>query len=140
MKSSSLNSPLHVALHIARQLSLRPRTPPKVLPRHTRPVTSWNGRVLISWPAPANDDDGFAPALCGRHSSAARASPDVADALEGEVDAAVGHLDDHLLNGFVERVRVDAVGGAQLCGPASNLLSLMSMAMMRSALAGARLP
>ena len=23
------------------------------VPRHTRPVTSWNGRVEISWPEPA---------------------------------------------------------------------------------------
>src|SRR5690606_1341298 len=28
--------------------SVRPRAPPKALPRHTRPVTSWNGRVEIS--------------------------------------------------------------------------------------------
>ena len=30
--------------------SVRPRAPPKAVPRHTRPVTSWNGRVAISWP------------------------------------------------------------------------------------------
>jgi hypothetical protein len=50
-----------------------------------------------------------------QHSSAAH-HLDVADALEGEVDAAVGHLDDHLLDGLVVVVRVDAVGGAQLAG------------------------
>uniref|UniRef100_A0A6B0TYL8 Uncharacterized protein n=1 Tax=Ixodes ricinus TaxID=34613 RepID=A0A6B0TYL8_IXORI len=27
--------------------------PPKAQPRHTRPVTSWKGRVEISWPVPA---------------------------------------------------------------------------------------
>ena len=27
---------------------VRPFTPPNAEPRHTRPVTSWNGRVLIS--------------------------------------------------------------------------------------------
>ena len=27
---------------------VRPLTPPKAEPRHTRPVTSWNGRVRIS--------------------------------------------------------------------------------------------
>ena len=43
---------LHVALHVARQLAATAHAP-KALPRHTRPVTSWNGRVLISWPAPA---------------------------------------------------------------------------------------
>ncbi len=33
--------------------SVRPRAPPKAVPRQTRPVTSWNGRVAISWPEPA---------------------------------------------------------------------------------------
>src|SRR3546814_20424880 len=33
--------------------SVRPLTPPKAVPSHLRPVTSWNGRVLISCPAPA---------------------------------------------------------------------------------------
>ena len=33
--------------------SVRPRAPPKAEPRHSRPVTSWNGRVLISAPAGA---------------------------------------------------------------------------------------
>jgi hypothetical protein len=33
--------------------SVRPFAPPNAVPRQTRPVTSWNGRVLISWPAPA---------------------------------------------------------------------------------------
>lgn len=28
----------------------RPFTPPNADPRHTRPVTSWNGRVEISCP------------------------------------------------------------------------------------------
>lgn len=27
--------------------------PPNAVPFHTRPVTNWNGRVLISWPAAA---------------------------------------------------------------------------------------
>jgi hypothetical protein len=33
--------------------SVRPRAPPNVAPFHTRPVTSWNGRVLISCPLAA---------------------------------------------------------------------------------------
>jgi hypothetical protein len=33
--------------------SVRPRAPPKAVPIQVRPVTSWNGRVEISWPAPA---------------------------------------------------------------------------------------
>ena len=36
-----------------RGTSVRPRAPPKALPCQTRPVTNWNGRVLISCPAPA---------------------------------------------------------------------------------------
>ena len=99
-------------------------------------MTSWNGRVLISWPRTGHaDDDGLAPALVAALQRRAH-HLDVADALEGEVDAAVGHLDDHLLDGFVERVRVDAVGGAQLAGQ-PRTCSLMSMAMMPT-LASAR--
>jgi hypothetical protein len=30
--------------------SVRPRAPPKAVPRQDRPVTSWNGRVEISCP------------------------------------------------------------------------------------------
>ena len=33
--------------------SVRPRAPPNAVPFQTRPVTSWNGRVLISAPAGA---------------------------------------------------------------------------------------
>ncbi len=33
--------------------SVRPRAPPKAVPFHTRPVTSWNGRVSITAPAGA---------------------------------------------------------------------------------------
>ena len=36
-----------------RGTSVRPRAPPKAVPRYTRPVTSWNGRVAISAPAGA---------------------------------------------------------------------------------------
>ena len=37
----------------------------------------------------------------------------VADALKGIIDAAIGHLDDHLLNRLGVVLRVDEVGGAQ---------------------------
>src|SRR6202011_460500 len=33
--------------------SVRPRAPPNAVPFHTRPVTSWKGRVAISAPAGA---------------------------------------------------------------------------------------
>jgi len=33
--------------------SVRPLAPPNAVPRQLRPVTSWNGRVAISFPASA---------------------------------------------------------------------------------------
>src|SRR4029077_12570242 len=50
--------------------SLRPRAPPKAVPFHTRPVTSWKGRVLISWPAPATPMMTETPQPRWQHSSA----------------------------------------------------------------------
>jgi hypothetical protein len=46
--------------------------PPKAVPRHTRPVTSWNGRVLISCPAPATPMMMLSPQPLWQHSSAWR--------------------------------------------------------------------
>ena len=75
--------------------SVRPRAPPNAVPFHTRPVTSWNGRVAISWPAPGDaDDDARRPSRLWQHSSAWRISFDVADALEAVVGAAAGELDE----------------------------------------------
>ena len=34
---------------------VRPLAPPNAVPRQTRPVTSWNGRVEISWPEGGSD-------------------------------------------------------------------------------------
>jgi hypothetical protein len=42
-----LDSSLHVPIDVS-GTSLRPRAPPKAVPRQARPVTSWNGRVEIS--------------------------------------------------------------------------------------------
>src|SRR5690606_41081481 len=52
--------------------SVRPRAPPNAVPFHTRPVTSWNGRVLISWPAPATPMITETPQPRWQHSSAWR--------------------------------------------------------------------
>src|SRR5262249_3344312 len=41
-----LDSSFHVPVDDFRQI--RPRAPPKAVPRQTRPVTNWNGRVDIS--------------------------------------------------------------------------------------------
>jgi hypothetical protein len=43
--------------------SVRPRAPPKAEPFHSRPVTSWNGRVEFLPGRGHADDDGLAPAL-----------------------------------------------------------------------------
>src|SRR5580704_2343442 len=43
---------LHVPVDDLRHV-VRPRAPPNAVPFHTRPVTSWNGRVAISAPAGA---------------------------------------------------------------------------------------
>ena len=74
--------------------SVRPRAPPKAVPFQTRPVTSWKGRVEISWPAPRHADDRCSPQPLWQHSSAWRISCGVADALEAVVGAAVGELHD----------------------------------------------
>src|SRR3984957_6518255 len=52
----------------------RPRAPPKAVPFQTRPVTSWNGRVLISLPAPATPTTTDTPQPRWQHSSAWRMS------------------------------------------------------------------
>ena len=74
--------------------SVRPRAPPKAEPFQTRPVTSWNGRVVISCAGRRHaDDDALAPALVAALQRLAH-HRGVADALEAVVGAAVGQLDD----------------------------------------------
>src|SRR5215510_10496499 len=65
-----------------RGTSVRPRAPPNAVPFHTRPVTSWNGRVAISCPAPATPMITLTP------------QPHVAHALEAVVRATAGELDE----------------------------------------------
>jgi len=55
-----------------RGTSVRPRAPPNAVPFQMRPVTSWNGRVLISWPAPATPMITLTPQPRWQHSSAWR--------------------------------------------------------------------
>src|SRR5712671_6332149 len=52
--------------------SVRPRAPPNAVPFHTRPVTSWNGRVAISFPASATPMMTETPQPRWQHSSAWR--------------------------------------------------------------------
>jgi hypothetical protein len=52
--------------------SVRPRAPPNAVPFHTRPVTSWNGRVAISLPDSATPMTTLVPHPRCAHSSAVR--------------------------------------------------------------------
>ena len=52
--------------------SVRPLAPPNAVPFHTRPVTSWNGRVEISLPASATPMMMLSPQPRWQHSSAVR--------------------------------------------------------------------
>jgi hypothetical protein len=73
--------------------SVRPRAPPKAVPRQLRPVTSWNGRVEISCPAGATPMMIDSPQpLCAAFQRRAH-DLGVADAFEGIVRAAAGQLD-----------------------------------------------
>src|SRR5437867_5423955 len=95
--------------------SRRPLAPPNAVPFHTRPVTSWNGRVLISWPAPDADDHRHPPAFVAALERLAH-HLDVADAFEAVVRAALGQVHqvrDQVLAGFL---RVDEMGHAELLG------------------------
>ena len=49
--------------------------PPNAVPFQVRPVTSWNGRVLISWPAPATPTITLVPHPLWQASNAERYNP-----------------------------------------------------------------
>ena len=74
-----MNGSIWISPFIARStmpgISVRPRTPPNAEPRHTRPVTSWKGRVAISSPAPATPMMTDSPHPLWQLSSAARIRP-----------------------------------------------------------------
>ncbi len=97
--------------------SVRPRAPPKAVPFQTRPVTSWNGRVAISWPDAGDaDDDALAPAAMAAFQRLAH-DVDVADALEREVRAAAGQVDDRLHDLVAaDLVRIDEMRHAEFLG------------------------
>ena len=94
--------------------SVRPRAPPKAVPVHTRPVTSWNGRVADLLPGAGDaDDDRLAPAAVAALERLAH-DVDVADALEGVVGAALGQVDQMGTRSPADLLRVDEVGHAEL--------------------------
>src|SRR5690606_31011957 len=59
------------------------------------------------------DNDAFAPALVAALECGAQ-HVHIADAFKTEIDAAVGHGNDHFLDRFVVVLRVDEIGGAHL--------------------------
>src|SRR5690606_11139174 len=59
------------------------------------------------------DNDAFAPALVAALEGGAH-HVHIADALKTEIDAAVGHRNDHFLDRFVVVLRVDEIGGAHV--------------------------
>ena len=96
--------------------SVRPLAPPKAVPFHTRPVTSWNGLVEISWPAPATPMMTLTPQPRWQHSSACRIVADIADALEAVIGAALGQVDEIGDEVALDLVRVDEMGHAEFLG------------------------
>ena len=74
--------------------SVRPRAPPNAVPFQTRPVTSWNGRVAISWPAPATPMMTLTPQPRVAAFERLAHHLHVADALEAVIGAALGQIDE----------------------------------------------
>ena len=117
--------------------SVRPRAPPNAVPFHTRPVTSWNGRVLdLLARARDADDHRDAPAAVAALERLAH-QLDVADALEAVVGAALGQLDEVRHQIALDLLRVDEVGHAELLGQRSRA-GLMSTPTIMSAPTSAR--
>jgi hypothetical protein len=113
---------------------LRPLTPPKAVPSHLRPVTSWNGRVLISWPAPATPMITLWPQPRCAHSSAARIT------LTLPMHSKLWSTPQPVISTITCWIGLSwSFGLTQSVAPKvrarSNLSGLVSMAMMRPALA-----
>ena len=96
--------------------SVRPRAPPKAVPFQTRPVTSWNGRVEISWPAPATPMMTETPQPLWQHSERLAHRLDVADAFEAVIGAALGQVDEIGHEVALDLLRVDEMRHAELLG------------------------
>src|SRR6202163_1476907 len=110
-----LDLPAQVALHEARQL----RAALDAAERRAAPDAAGDqleraGMYLFAGARDA-DDRRLAPALVAALEGGAH-DVDVTDALEGVVEATVGHVGDDLLNGHAVVLRVHAIGGAQRPG------------------------
>src|SRR5258708_39793116 len=110
-----LDLAVEVAVHVSRQLRAALDAPEcRSAPAATGNQLERTSRYFLPCPCDA-DDNRFAPSLV---TTLQRRSHhmNVADALEGVVDAAVGQVDDDLLNGLVVVFRVDIVGRAERLG------------------------
>src|SRR5882762_2058517 len=110
-----LDLAVEVAVHVSRQLRAAFDAPEcRAAPNATGNQLKRTSRYLLTC-ACDTDDNRFAPSLV---TTLQRRSHhmNVADALEGVVDAAVGQVDDDLLNGPVVIFRVDIVGRAERLG------------------------
>src|SRR5437016_7477741 len=110
-----LELPAKVALHEPGQLraalyAAKSRTPPDATGDELE-----GARMYLLARARDADDRRLPPALVAALERGAH-DVHVADAFEGVVDPAVGHVDDDLLNGHVVVLRVDAIGGAERSG------------------------
>jgi hypothetical protein len=96
--------------------SVRPRAPPKAVPFQTRPVTSWNGRVEISWPAPATPMTMRCFQRLAHDFCVAGAIERVVGAAD-LVGAALGHVDEIGDDVAVDLLRIDEVSHSKAFAP-----------------------
>jgi len=108
---------LYVVGHKARELSAALDTAESAsFPHTTGNELEWAGGDLLASSRDANDD-GLSPALVAGLESGAH-DIDVASAIEGVVAAAIGHLDELILDTLLAELgRVDEVGRAELLCP-----------------------
>src|ERR1700716_1655014 len=110
-----LDLAVEIAVHIARQLRTAfDAAECRAAPDATGNQLERTGRYFLTCTGDT-DDDRFAPSLVTRLQGRAH-HVNVADALERVVDAAVGQIDDDLLNGLVVVFGVDVVGRAERLG------------------------
>src|SRR5579863_3762945 len=110
-----LDLAIEVAIHVARQLrAALDAAECRAAPNATGYQLERTSRYFLAR-ARNTDDNRFTPSLVTTLQRRAH-HVDIADALEREVDAAVGHVDYDLLNGLVVVFGIHVVGRAQRLG------------------------
>src|ERR1700722_12199384 len=110
-----LDLAVEVPIDVARQLRTAfDAAECRAAPDATGDQLEWAGRDFLTRAGDA-DDNRFAPSLVATLQRRTH-HMNVADAFERVVDAAVGQIDDDLLNGLVVVFWIDIVGGAQRLG------------------------